>query len=268
MSLIYKEWLPQVLEIALNAGEAISAIYSEKKYSIKSKSDNSPVTEADLAAHQIIEQGLRQIEPNIPILSEEGQSVPLEVRAKWPQYWLVDPLDGTKEFIQRTGEFTVNIALIRGNRPILGVVIAPLLQRCYWSLEGEKAFLKVGKAAPTPIYSHLDPKPPYKIAVSRHHHSKKSEWSALLKRIGEHELVYLGSALKICLVAEGSADLYPRFGATSEWDTAAGQCILEAAGGELIDFNGHPLVYNTRSGLINPFFYAICSRKLKNLCCG
>jgi 3'(2'), 5'-bisphosphate nucleotidase len=263
-----KIWLPEVLEIAKRAGKAITAIYGEKKYSIKSKLDNSPVTEADLVAQQIITQGLYRLDPKIPILSEEGDSIPLEVRRSWQRYWLIDPLDGTKEFIHRTGEFTVNIALIENHKAILGVVVAPILQRSYWAVQGGHAYLKErnGKAVIIKVNSHSQP--PYKIALSRFHPQQSPEWTALLARLQYYELLYLGSALKICLVAEGKADLYPRFGATGEWDTAAGHCILEAAGGSLIDNHGNSLKYNERATLINPLFCALSGHELKDFFCG
>lgn len=253
----YSLLLPQVIQIAKNAAIAIMEFYQNKSYLVRTKDDRSPITEADEKAHEIIEMGLSKINPSLPIISEEGRTIPQSERSTWPLYWLVDPLDGTREFIEGTGEFTVNIALIENHQPVLGVVVAPYLQQAYWALRGEKAFFQdKDQLEPIAIQCHSQLKFPVKIALSRHHHQEETELQNLLNRLGEVELFHYGSALKICLVARGVVDLYPRFGRTGEWDTAAGQCILEAAGGHLVDLQGNPLRYNSRPTLFNPKFFA------------
>jgi len=265
----YQSWLPRVLSIAKTAGEAIAEIYATKSYQIKSKLDNSPITEADIQAHQLIIKGLQSLDRSIPILSEEGELASFEERSQWSRFWLVDPLDGTEEFIQGTDEFTVNIALIEGNQPVLGVIVAPILQHSYWALKGAEAYFQDAQGAAQLIHTYQAERRPLKIAVSRRFQPKnKLAWHAISERLGRYELVYCGSALKICLVAKGAVDLYPRLGPTGEWDTAAGQCILEAAGGQLIDLSGNPFRYNTRPSLINPGFFAIGNSQLASICCG
>jgi len=272
MSTNYHDWLPRVISIAKEAAVAILDIYQNKNYQIKKKLDNSPITAADLLAHQIIKNGLFSIDPALPLLSEEGEAPPFEIRSTWSRYWLVDPLDGTKEFIHGTGEFTVNIALIENGKPVLGVVLAPALQHTYWATKGQGAFFEAEGNPSYRIHTNQLPQSPLKIVVSRRSHQKSdslnSHWSALLNRLGEYELFFCGSALKICLVAKGEADLYPRLGTTCEWDTAAGQCILEEAGGQLVDFECKPLLYNNRITLENPGFYATSDSYLASVCCG
>lgn len=269
MNRSYLDWLPHVLSVANAASKVIANIYDTKNYQIESKLDNSPITEADIKAHHLITEGLRAIDLSIPILSEEGDMVSFEERSQWTRFWLVDPLDGTREFIQETGEFTVNIALVEGQLPVMGVIVAPILQQRYWAVKGAGAYFQQGQEVVQPIHVHEAFRSPLKVAVSRRSHdTDKSEWINLKKRLGTYELVNCGSALKICLVAKGDVDLYPRAGATGEWDTAAGQCILEEAGGQLVDMQGTPLRYNTRHTLINPGFYAIGSSQLAAICCG
>jgi len=269
MLISYKDWIPRVLSVANEAANAILDIYNHKSYQVKSKLDNSPVTEADLVAHRIIEQGLLAIDSTLPIISEEGETIPFEVRSGWHRFWLVDPLDGTQEFIQGANEFTTNIALIEDHLPILGVVVAPALQCCYWAFRGAGAYAQIfGKEANVIHTQAPSLQPSLKVAVSRRYENIQPAWTELIKRLGKFEFIYCGSALKICLVAKGEAHLYPRLGSTSEWDTAAGQCILEAAGGQLIDLRGHTLRYNMRPTLENPGFYAISDASLIPLCCG
>lgn len=258
----YQSWIPYIIEIAKEASHAIKKIYHQKSYSIQSKLDKSPVTEADLLSNSIIQHGLQQLEPSFPIISEEGDEVPFSERSKWTRYFLVDPLDGTQEFINGNNEFSVNIALVENNKPILGVVAVPFFERVYWGYhEEDAAYLQEGESPPTPIHSRSTMQYPIKVVMSRRH-KEEEHWKEFLKRLPEYEVSYFGSALKICLVAEGKADLYPRFGKTGEWDTAAGQCILEAAGGKVIDLQGNPLKYNMRPSLINPSFYAVGSPDL------
>lgn len=257
MDKMYFSLLPKVIQIARDASLAIMEFYQNKTYLIRSKDDQSPVTEADIKSHEIIEMGLSNLDPKLPIISEEGRDIPYAQRSEWPLYWLVDPLDGTQDFIQETGEFSVNIALIENNSPVLGVVIAPYLQESYWAVKGGQAFFQdQNTQEPVMISCHAELTSPVKIALSRHHHKENTQLEKILDCLGQVELLYYGSALKICLVARGIVDLYPRFGRTGEWDTAAGQCILEAAGGNLVDFTGEPLRYNRGITLFNPGFFA------------
>lgn len=267
--MLYQDWIPKVLSVALDAAKVINDIYERKAYQVQKKLDTSPVTEADLSAHHIIQKGLFEIDPTLPLISEEGERVPYEIRSHWPRYWLVDPLDGTHEFIKGSGEFTINIALIENHVPVLGVVIVPVYQEVYWAVKGKGAYAKIGQAESIAIQTNQLPNKPLKLAVSRRlNQDSKPEWLALMERLGQPELTYCGSAWKICLVAKGFVDLYPQLGATSEWDTAAGQCILEAAGGQMVDFTGQPLQYNVKPSLENPGFYAVSDSRLIPICCG
>ncbi len=264
MNVFYQDWIPHLLSITEEAALAINDIYSRKTYKIESKLDNSPVTEADLHAHQIIKEGLFALDPTLPLLSEEGEAVPLEVRSCWDKFWLVDPLDGTKGFIQKTGEFTINIALIENHIPIIGVIGVPQLGHYYWAIRGEGAYVRHGNNKKK-LHTRLSS--PLRVVVSRRSYERPDVqiWAT---RLSSYELVYCGSSLKICWVANGDVDLYPQMGRTYEWDTAAGQCILEAAGGQLINLKGEPLQYNTRFSLENPPFYALVNSYLASLLCG
>ncbi|MGB5444485.1 MAG: 3'(2'),5'-bisphosphate nucleotidase CysQ [Psychromonas sp.] len=235
--------------IARLAGEAILQIY-QRDFDVQLKADTSPLTEADLAAHEIIMQGLAELTPEIPVLSEEDANVDWSVRQTWQQYWLVDPLDGTKEFIKKNGEFTVNIALIENGKPILAVVYAPVLDKLYFSNKSQ-AFLTTAEKANIPLQvCHNTER--LKVLVSRSHPS--AGILAYLDKLGNHETLAVGSSLKFCLIAEGLANLYPRLGPTMEWDTAAGHCIAEKAGARVCELDGQPLVYNQKESLLNPFF--------------
>lgn len=259
MNYIYTQWLPLVIAVASRASDAILGIYQRQAYQIKSKADRSPVTKADLLAHEVILEGLTLIDRSIPVLSEEDSGIDYSIRSSWKRYWLVDPLDGTKEFIKGTGEFTVNIALIDNGIPVLGVVMVPTRQHCYWAIQGGHAYFQdmSQPAKAERIRTNNQVIFPIKVAMSRHSSPELGPWQSILKRLPSVEWVYCGSALKICLVAKGDVDLYPRLGPTCEWDTAAGQCILEAAGGKLVDIQGQPLKYNTRASVINPTFIAV-----------
>jgi 3'(2'), 5'-bisphosphate nucleotidase len=242
--------LTEVERIAREAGAAILAVY-QRDFAVVEKDDRSPLTEADSAAHHVIAGRLAALEPRLPILSEEGVG-----DFKGPdaagRYWLVDPLDGTKEFIKRNGEFTVNIALIEGGRPILGVVYAPVPDVAYLAAQGVGAF-KVAGGNRTAIHVATQRQgTPWRVVGSRSHAG--DSLGALLAQLGSHELVSMGSSLKFCLVAEGSADVYPRLGPTSLWDTGAAQCVVEQAGGAVIRLDGTPLSYATPSATLNPFF--------------
>jgi len=248
--------LDKALAIALEAGQRILAVYNSE-FAVTHKDDQSPLTDADLASHRYITTALTQLKPAVPCLSEEAADIPFEKRRQWPRYWLVDPLDGTKEFVKRNGEFTVNIALIEGHRPILGVVHAPALDLTYGAAEGVGAFaFREGRRVP--IRTRKPPVPPVYV-VSRSH--KNPELEALLSRAPAHTPVSRGSSLKFCLVAEGNADFYPRTGPTSEWDTAAGQCLVEQAGGTVWRLPElTPLAYNQKESLLNPSFAVMGDR--------
>lgn len=247
----YQELLQPVTQIAYQAGRRIMEVY-DRGFAVEEKSDNTPVTEADLAADNIITEGLNDLTPGIPILTEESRLVSFDERSTWPLYWLVDPLDGTREFIKRTGEFSVNIALIKDNTAVLGVIYAPVMGCLYYASRGLGAFKKSGVEDPVAIHVR---KCPEKIIVagSRSHRSK--EFNVFLNHLPDCEVLCMGSALKSCLVAEGVADIYPRLGPTSEWDTAAAQCIVEEAGGHVTDTNMHTLRYNLKDALLNPHFF-------------
>lgn len=247
--------LDEVITIARQAGEAIMAVYETSSLEVQRKDDHSPLTQADLAAHHVIEAGLRQLTPDFPVLSEESASVPFTTRMHWKKYWLVDPLDGTREFIKRNGEFTVNIALVDGHDPVLGVVYAPAMDLLFYACKGGGAYKQAAHADAERISTRVYDAAALTVAGSRSHADEAL--LRFIKRIGPCEMVSLGSSLKICLVAEGRADIYPRLGPTSEWDTAAAQCVLAEAGGALIGLNGGKLRYNTKESMLNPYFLAV-----------
>jgi 3'(2'), 5'-bisphosphate nucleotidase len=244
--------LGPLTDIAHQAGAAILSVY-DTDFEVGHKDDRSPLTEADLAAHHIIVDGLRALTPDIPVLSEESGEIGFEERRRWPVYWLVDPLDGTGEFVRRNGEFTVNIALVQNGRAIIGVVHAPVLEQTWMGCEGVGAFRLDARGAREALRTRPVPDGPPRVVASRSHGTDAVD--RLLQRLGECERVPRGSSLKFCVLAEGGADFYPRLGPTSEWDTAAGQAVLEAAGGAVVDLSGHPLRYNKES-LRNPDFLA------------
>jgi 3'(2'), 5'-bisphosphate nucleotidase len=250
----YSQLLRPVYELAEQAGQAIVKLYNKDNANVNLKADNTPVTEADLVANRIIVEGLKKLTPNTPILSEEFAEVAFSERESWQQYWLIDPLDGTKEYIERTDEFTVNIALIDQHEPVLGVVLAPVKGIGYEACRGCGAFKRGTQGMYHFIQTRTRPEELLTITISRRHGKRATE---LLQRFGDYEVLHRGSALKICLVAEGVADIYPRLGPTSEWDTAAGQCILEEAGGRLMDFQGQEIRYNTKASTLNPEFMAV-----------
>jgi 3'(2'), 5'-bisphosphate nucleotidase len=242
--------LLEVTALAREAGRAILEIYASS-FSVQEKEDRSPLTEADLRSEKLILAGLKRIAPEVPVLSEETGQVPWATRKHWGRLWIVDPLDGTKEFVQRNGEFTVNIALVDEHRPVLGIVHAPALERSYYACEGVGAFRSDVQAAGRPIRAAQRGAGPLRVVGSRSHRGNSLD--AFLARVGAHEFVEVGSSLKLCLVAEGLADVYPRMGPTCEWDTAAGQCVLEQAGGQVLKLDGEPLAYN-REDTLNPNF--------------
>jgi 3'(2'), 5'-bisphosphate nucleotidase len=245
--------LDAACEIAREAGRAILDVYSRDDFAVARKADDSPLTEADQVAHRIISGALEKLDSS-PILSEESLPADHAARRQWKRYWLVDPLDGTKEFLKRNGEFTVNIALVDEGRAILGAVLAPVLDRLYLGCVTLGAWRSDAGEAPKPIAVQQNAASPLRVVGSRSHPSP--ELAAYLGRLPPYEITDMGSSLKICLVAEGTADIYPRLGPTSEWDTAAAQAILESAGGRMIDLAGRPLRYNSKDNLLNPHFLA------------
>ncbi len=254
----HHQYLEQVIEIAKSAGVAIMQVYSTD-FDVVNKDDNSPLTKADLAAHQAIVNALNQLTPHIPTLSEESDVIGYETRKEWDQYWLIDPLDGTREFVKRNGEFTVNIALIDKQKPVLGVVYAPATELLYFSSFSHGAYKRLNSQPIERIHTKLvDIKHPI-IAGSRSHSDEKMQnfMNNITNITGATpKLISMGSSLKICLVAEGLADVYPRLGPTSEWDTAAAHCVLREAGGDIVDVTGLTLRYNSKASLLNPWFFA------------
>jgi 3'(2'), 5'-bisphosphate nucleotidase len=241
-----------LMPIVARAGAAIMRVY-DAGFTVQHKEDNSPLTLADLESQRVIIEGLGQITPDIPILSEESAQAPWAERQTWRESWVVDPLDGTREFVKRNGEFTVNIALVCDHEPVLGVVAAPAQGLLFWGAVGVGAFSRHHGAAEIPIQVSA-PGTPLRVVGSRSHMSTAT--AGYLERLGPHVISGIGSSLKFCLIASGKADLYPRFGPTSEWDTAAGQALLEAAGGHVTRLDGHRLRYNCRESVINGDFLA------------
>lgn len=240
--------LPQIIEIAKGAGAKIMQIY-HAGFTVTDKIDHTPVTEADLAANRYIQAKLADLQVSFPVLSEEVD-MPFAKRAHWQTYWLIDPLDGTKEFIKKNGEFGINIALVHNNQPVLGVVYAPVLMTTYYAAKSMGAYkIEHGrhfriKVSPATL--------PWRICASRSHAGKSLQ--KFVNNLQQYKIVSMGSSLKSCLVAEGVADIYPRLGKTSEWDTGACQIIVQEAGGAMCDTTGKPLTYNLRETLINPEF--------------
>jgi 3'(2'), 5'-bisphosphate nucleotidase len=249
-----------LLAIARDAARAIMAIYASD-FAVRSKADLSPVTEADEQAEKVILKGLAEAFPGVPVVAEE-QAAAGRLPAVADDFFLVDPLDGTKEFLSRNGEFTVNIARVLNGRPVMGVVYAPAVSRLFWGAAGEGAAMAdVGPAngatlnAWTPVHVAIPPAAGLRVVASRSH--RDAETDAYLANLNVKEIVAAGSSLKFCKVACGEADLYPRFGRTMEWDTAAGQAVLEAAGGKVVTIDGKPLRYGKRDrGYDNPGFIA------------
>lgn len=248
-----------VIAIARQAADAILAVY-DSEFAIQHKDDRSPLTAADLAAHRCIVAGLAALTPDIPVLSEESaHEVPTALRRSWSRLWIVDPLDGTREFIKRNGEFTVNIALVDAGEAVFGVVQAPVTGDLWHGSAGQGAFRREGDQE-TALRVRTPASAPLRVAASRSHRDGRTE--AFLARMaasvaGQVEPIGLGSSLKFCRVAEGGLDVYPRFGPTSEWDTAAAQCVLERAGGAVLDPLGRPFRYNQRDTVLNGDFVAI-----------
>jgi 3'(2'), 5'-bisphosphate nucleotidase len=245
-----EELVEPITALAVEAGNAILTVYATD-FDVESKSDESPLTKADLASHNCIAAGLAALTPDIPIISEEDGLPDFAVRGQWQRYWLIDPLDGTKEFVNRNGEFTVNIALIDSHRPILGVVHVPVQDKTYIGCEGRGSELRDAGTV-TKINVANASSDAVRIVGSRSH--RGTSLDAFLARLGDHDMVAMGSSLKFCTVAEGNADIYPRLGPTSEWDTAAAQAVVEQAGGQVLELDGQPLSYNKKADILNPWF--------------
>jgi len=247
-----KDWADAISAIARAAGEEILSVY-QRDFEVTEKADASPLTQADLAAHRCIVSRLPELGGDLPVLSEESADMAWSQRRAWSRYWLVDPLDGTREFIKKNGEFTVNIALIDNGEPVLGVVYAPVMD---WLLVGGRGlgahWQRTGSSGAAVVARAGNP---LRVAASRSHRDEKTQ--QYLDRIGSVETYGLGSSLKFCKIATGEIDLYPRFGPTSEWDTAAAQAVLEAAGGGVYTLDGEPLRYNGKESLLNPHFIAV-----------
>lgn len=250
----YKQLLDIAKEASLDAGRAILEVYSSDDFDVEKKGDDSPLTKADKTAHNVIVSYLEKT--NIPILSEEGKNIPYEERKGWEYFWMVDPLDGTKEFIKRNGEFTVNIALIHKNEPILGVIYVPVLNKLYWGVEKQGAFLEEkGKTSQLHSNKITLEDSALKVVASRSHLNKETE--TFLESLDSPEIVSMGSSLKFMIIAEGNADVYPRFAPTMEWDTAAAQIIVKESGANVLEKNKETnLVYN-KENLLNPHFLVI-----------
>lgn len=258
--------LPEVIRIARAAGEEILHVY-RCEFSVELKGDQTPLTAADLAAQHLIETELAALTPDIPMLGEESKPECIAARRSWPTLWLVDPLDGTREFVERNGDFTVNIALVHEHQPVLGVVYAPAINALYAGIPGQGAWRAETDGTLKPIAAARSSAAVPRVLVSRSHRGNSLD--AMLARMGAHELVPVGSALKFGLLAEGRGDLYARLSPTSEWDTAAGQAVAVAAGAQVETPEGEPLRYNTRPELLNPCFiaYADTARNWRSLCC-
>lgn len=240
-----------VVSLAAEAGRAILEVYASD-FDVQVKDDQSPLTQADMASHHIIVEGLGKLTPDLPVISEESGLPGFEQRSQWNPYWLIDPLDGTKEFVKRNGEFTVNIALIEDHQPVFGVVHVPVRGTTYSGCRGVGAELRANGAGPRPIAVARESATPVRVVGSRSH--RGASLDQFLQNLGDFEMHPTGSSLKFCLIAEGSADVYPRLGPTSEWDTAAAQAVVEQAGGTVLELDGKPLSYNNKSDILNPHF--------------
>lgn len=251
---ITRELLDTICEIAVEAGQATMPIY-HSDFDVQTKDDDSPLTQADLAAHRVISDRLGAAFADTPQLSEEAADIDYDTRAEWREYWLIDPLDGTREFVKKNDQFTINIALVCDGRPVLGVVYAPALDTLWCGADGLGAFKREASdsvLASITCATAAPDKP--RVLVSRSHRGEAID--QLLSRMPDYEPVSMGSSLKFCVIAEGEADFYPRLGPTSEWDTAAGHAVLDAAGGQVVDTRGRPLRYNETDSLLNDWFLA------------
>ncbi len=253
--------IKDLINICSKAGQEILKIYKKTDLGIEYKKDNSPLTLADKKSHECICSSLNKLYPDIPILSEEGAKIAYKNRSKWKRFWLIDPIDGTKEFIKRNGEFTVNIALIENQIPILGIVYAPVLNKYWYGSKDGSFVLDDGKTKKIKVNNTFDKK--IKVVASRSHKSPKLD--SFLKNFKDYTLVNMGSSIKICLVAEGVADIYPRLAPTMEWDTAAAHAVLKFANGSLIDTSTESEMIYNREDLKNSHFIANSSIDLHDL---
>ncbi len=249
-----KSLIEPVVALAIDAGRKILEVYSSD-FEVQRKDDDSPLTQADLASHLCIVAGLETLTPGVPIISEESGLPDYEERRQWDRYWLIDPLDGTKEFVNRNDEFTVNIALIDNQKPVFGVVHVPVFDKTYLGCEGYGAERRDGNGAVQSIEVSACSSTPVRVVGSRSH--RGASLDAYLQRLGECDMIPMGSSLKFCVIAQGDADLYPRLGLTSEWDTAAAQAVVEQAGGRVVTLDGKAMRYNTKSDILNPYFFVI-----------
>ncbi|MCS5591595.1 MAG: 3'(2'),5'-bisphosphate nucleotidase CysQ [Gammaproteobacteria bacterium] len=244
--------LPQLIELTSEVGECIMSLH-RKKLDITVKSDNTPLTVADETAHQLISVELERLTPGVPILSEESHEVPFSIRKDWAEYWLIDPLDGTRDFLDGNYDFCINIAYVKNNYPIFGLIYAPFSKAHYYRLPDKTSVKQLDNVC----YSLQTSAPKrWKNVVIGHYSAKNKHLQKHLNAKTNFELFLLGSALKFCAIAEGKHHYYPKFGPCSEWDTAAGVCILEGAGGSVKGLDGEPLRYNTREDSISPAFLA------------
>ncbi len=249
-----KSLIDPVVALAEDAGRAILEVYATD-FEVQSKQDESPLTQADLAAHLRIVAGLESLTPGMPVISEESGLPDFEERRSWDRYWLIDPLDGTKEFVNRNGEFTVNIALIDHQKPVFGVVHVPVTNKTYIGCDGFGAQRRDSDGSTHKISVADNSATAVRVVGSRSH--RGASLDAYLGNLGDYDMIPMGSSLKFCVIAEGGADLYPRLGLTSEWDTAAAQAVVEQAGGSVVTLDGKPMKYNTKSDILNPFFFVI-----------
>jgi 3'(2'), 5'-bisphosphate nucleotidase len=255
----YINLIDPVISLAKQAGTKVLEYYHAlDKMKVEIKADTSPLTAADIASQELIVAGLLRLTPNLPIISEEYTHVSYQQRKEWTCYWLVDPLDGTKEFLRSSAEFAINIALIENHRAVLGICYAPVSGDCYFAHQKSSAMLENNQGDRRVLATRPLPNKP-KIAVSRYIDLQKLQ--PFLANFPEHELVYFGSSLKMCLVAAGLVDIYPRFEQNCEWDTAAGQIIVEQAGGVVVDLNLHSLAYNNKESLLNPNFLVLADKE-------
>ncbi|MCT8869394.1 3'(2'),5'-bisphosphate nucleotidase CysQ [Shewanella xiamenensis] len=259
-----EELIDEVIAIATDAGRTIREIYLKGNFERETKSDNTPVTSADLAANKLICERLAALTPDIPILSEEAADIPLSVREGWKRYWLVDPLDGTGEFIAGSGDFSVIIALVEHNRPVMGVVYVPMTQVCYYAIAGLGAYKRTDKQEVRISSRQIQHREQVSLRLAVSRRQDPQSVLTLFNHPKHCELVVMGgAALKSCLVAEGRADCYVRVGPTGEWDTGAAQIIIEEAGGQLMDTELQPLTYNERETLENPNFIVVGAPNLE-----
>lgn len=260
--------LPEVIELARLAGSEIMEIY-ETGFHIENKKDNTPVTCADFAANDLIVKTLSSLTPHIPILSEESDEIPFENRCEWETYWLVDPLDGTRAFIEKSGEFSVNIALIYHHQPVIGVIYSPVKKCSFYACKGRGAFYlnDMNEYRVIQVCPKCTGDIQRKIVVAGTHTSRSAELQVFLDNLtaafSGYEMKYMGSSLKSCMIAQGEADIYARLGPTSEWDTAAAQCIVEEAGGLITNTQMQPLRYNTKESLLNPDFFVFGDKSIR-----